>query len=53
VWKKGKTLQKRVYSVPQEIDKQVAFLKLQTMGIKVDKLTEEQRKYLASWEMGT
>jgi len=53
VWKKGKSLEKRVYSVPQEIDKQVALLKLQTVGIKVDSLTGEQRKYLASWEMGT
>ncbi|HVN23846.1 MAG TPA: adenosylhomocysteinase [Syntrophorhabdales bacterium] len=53
VWKKGKTLQKRVYSVPPEIDKQVALLKLQTEGIAIDKLTGEQRKYLASWEMGT
>jgi adenosylhomocysteinase len=53
VWKKGKTLEKKVYSVPQEIDKQVALLKLQTAGIKIDKLTAEQRKYLASWEMGT
>jgi len=53
VWKKGKTLKNKVYSVPQEIDKQVALLKLQTAGIKIDKLTAEQRKYLASWEMGT
>ena len=53
VWKKGKNLEKRVYSVPQEIDKQVALLKLQTQGIKIDTLTAEQRKYLASWEMGT
>ena len=37
----------------EEIDKQVALLKLQTAGIKIDKLTAEQRKYLASWEMGT
>jgi adenosylhomocysteinase len=53
VWKKGKNLEKRVYSVPQEIDKRVALLKLQTQGIKIDTLTAEQRKYLASWEMGT
>ncbi|HAR96628.1 MAG TPA: adenosylhomocysteinase, partial [Deltaproteobacteria bacterium] len=53
VWKQGKTLKNKVYSVPQEIDKQVALLKLQTAGIKIDKLTAEQRKYLASWEMGT
>jgi adenosylhomocysteinase len=53
MWKNGKKLQKKVYSVPDEIDKNVALLKLQAFGIKIDKLTAEQRKYLASWEMGT
>jgi adenosylhomocysteinase len=53
MWKNGKKLQKKVYSVPDEIDKQVALLKLQAFGVKIDKLTAEQRKYLASWEMGT
>jgi adenosylhomocysteinase len=53
VWKKGGSFEKRVYSVPTEIDKQVAFLKLQTRGVAIDKLTKEQRKYLSSWEMGT
>jgi adenosylhomocysteinase len=53
LWKKGKKLEKRVYSVPAEIDKQVALLKLQSEGITIDKLTEEQKQYLASWEMGT
>ena len=42
-----------VYSVPEEIDKQVARLKLDTMGIKIDALTPEQKKYLASWQEGT
>ncbi len=53
LWKKGKKLEKRVYSVPAEIDKQVALLKLQSEGITIDKLTEEQKQYLVSWEMGT
>jgi adenosylhomocysteinase len=50
---KGKKLQKQVYPVPAEIDQEIARLKLDGMGIKIDKLTKEQEKYLASWEMGT
>lgn len=46
-------LEKKVYSVPVEIDKQVARLKLEAMGIAIDKLTPEQEKYLASWTEGT
>ncbi len=42
-----------VHTVPPDIDHEVARLKLETMGIKIDELTEEQRKYLASWEEGT
>lgn len=53
MWKNGKKLQKMVYSVPKEIDEKVSLLKLQCLGIKIDKLTAEQKKYLASWEMGT
>lgn len=53
VWKKGRSLEKRVYGVPTEIDKQVALLKLETRGVSIDKLTREQKKYLSSWEMGT
>jgi adenosylhomocysteinase len=52
VSQKGK-LQNVVYNVPKEVDQWVAALKLQTMGIAIDTLTEEQRKYLDSWEMGT
>lgn len=51
--KTAKQLEKRVYSVPERIDKEVARLKLQAMGIPIDKLTAEQSKYLASWEAGT
>ncbi|MBW2101526.1 MAG: adenosylhomocysteinase [Deltaproteobacteria bacterium] len=44
---------KKVYSVPQEIDKEIALLKLRSMGVEIDTLTPEQEKYLSSWEMGT
>jgi adenosylhomocysteinase len=43
----------RVYAVPRDIDETVAELKLKSMGIKIDELTPEQKKYLATWEMGT
>ena len=46
-------LGKKVYSVPEDIDKEIARLKLKAMGISVDKLTSEQEKYLASWQEGT
>ncbi len=46
-------LEKKVYSVPKEIDNEIARLKLDSMNIKIDPLTEEQKKYLESWEMGT
>jgi adenosylhomocysteinase len=46
-------LENMVYPVPENIDKQIARLKLKELGIKIDKLTPEQKKYLASWEIGT
>jgi adenosylhomocysteinase len=46
-------LKTKVYPVPEEIDKQVARLKLESMGVSIDTLTPEQKKYLASWEQGT
>ena len=46
-------LEKRVYDVPVEIDREIARLKLESMGVSIDKLTPEQEKYLASWESGT
>ena len=46
-------LEPRVYSVPEDIDKQVARLKLNSMGIEIDTLTPEQKKYLTSWQEGT
>jgi adenosylhomocysteinase len=47
------TLDRKVYPVPEEIDKEIARLKLETMGVSIDKLTEEQAKYLESWDEGT
>ncbi|MBN1884043.1 MAG: adenosylhomocysteinase [Candidatus Krumholzibacteriota bacterium] len=46
-------LEKRVYPVPVEIDREIARIKLESMGCSVEKLTEKQKKYLASWEHGT
>lgn len=51
--KNAKKLEKRVYSVPENIDKEIAKLKLKAMGLKIDILTAEQKKYLQSWEIGT
>jgi adenosylhomocysteinase len=51
--KNYKNLQKEVYKVPQRIDENVAKLKLKAMGVKIDKLTKEQKEYLASWQLGT
>jgi len=53
IFKHGGKLERKVYRVPEEIDKEIARLKLLSMGVKIDVLTEEQKKYLASWEMGT
>jgi len=51
--KNARKLEKKVYIVPTEIDVEVSQLKLASLGIKIDTLTAEQKKYLASWEMGT
>jgi adenosylhomocysteinase len=51
--KNYKKLKKQVYSVPENIDKKVALLKLKAIGINIDQLTKEQKKYLGSWEIGT
>ena len=47
------TLERKVYDVPKDIDDEIARLKLETMGIAIDTLTEEQARYLASWDEGT
>jgi adenosylhomocysteinase len=49
----GKELEKKVYAIPLDIDREIARLKLAAMGVQVDQLTPEQQKYLASWEEGT
>ncbi|UCD72464.1 MAG: adenosylhomocysteinase [Syntrophobacterales bacterium] len=49
----GRSLEKRVYRVPVDIDRAVAQMKLESMGVRIDQLTEEQQRYLASWEKGT
>jgi len=46
-------MEKKVYTLPPEIDREIALLKLKTMGIEIDELTEEQKKYLNSWGEGT
>ncbi|MDD5290533.1 MAG: adenosylhomocysteinase [Patescibacteria group bacterium] len=51
--KNSKHLEKKVYKVPEEIEIKVAKLKLKSMGITIDQLTGEQKKYLVSWNMGT
>jgi adenosylhomocysteinase len=51
--KNAAKLEKKVYSVPEDIDKEIARLKLAAMGVKIDDLTAEQVKYLGSWEEGT
>ncbi len=51
--KNHKSLEKKVYPVPEELDKRVAKMKLESMGIKIDRLTPQQEEYLASWSEGT
>jgi adenosylhomocysteinase len=49
----ARKLEKRVYPVPSQIDREIAKLKLESMGVEIDILTPEQEKYLSSWEIGT
>ncbi len=51
--KHGRSLKNQVYPVPAAIDKEIARLKLAAMGVAIDRLTKEQEKYLASWDIGT
>jgi adenosylhomocysteinase len=53
IMKHKSSLEKKVYIIPEEIDSQIAKIKLETMGYAIDELTEEQKKYLASWQEGT
>jgi len=52
-YKNGKPLEKRVYDIPKEQDEEVARLKLQTMGISIDRLTKQQEEYIRSYSVGT
>lgn len=51
--KHGDKLEKKVYKLPDEIDRDIAIRKLKVMGVEIDELTPEQRQYLSSWEWGT
>lgn len=51
--KQGSALEKKVYPVPEEIDREIARLKLAATGLEIDTLTPEQEEYLTSWEAGT
>ena len=51
--KNYKTLEKTVHRVPDDLDKRVAKLKLESVGVKIDRLTPEQEEYLAGWSEGT
>jgi adenosylhomocysteinase len=51
--KNARTLEKRVYGVPAEVDREIARLKLVSMGIKIEGMTEEQEIYQRSWQEGT
>ncbi|RKY76634.1 adenosylhomocysteinase [candidate division KSB1 bacterium] len=53
VVKEKDSLKPRVYNVPEDIENWVATLKLESMGVSIDELTEEQKEYLASWKIGT
>jgi len=53
VVKNHKKLERKVYTLPDKVDQEIARIKLQSMGTTIDKLTADQKKYLASWEMGT
>ena len=53
VAKNYKKLEKKVYPVPEAIDRMIARLKLKALGVEIDTLTAEQKKYLSSWELGT
>lgn len=53
LYRQNQKLQAKVYPVPREIDEDIARMKLKSMGIKIDKLTAEQEKYLSAWDEGT
>jgi adenosylhomocysteinase len=46
-------MENKVYTIPEEVDREIARLKLESMGIEIDTLTIDQERYLTSWEEGT
>ena len=53
LFRKSDSLGKKVYAVPEKIDKEIARMKLKTLGVRIDRLTAEQKKYLTGWQEGT
>ncbi len=53
LYQQNQKMQAKVYAVPREIDEEIARMKLESMGIKIDRLTAEQKKYLTAWDEGT
>jgi len=53
MWENRSQLEKRVHSLPQKLDQEIAILKLKSEGVQIDKLTKEQKDYLDSWKEGT
>lgn len=53
LWNNSEKLKNKVYSLPIKLDEQIAYLKLKSEGVSIDKLTKEQKKYLSSWKEGT
>jgi len=53
LYRNGNKLENKVYAVPEDIDSEIAVMKLKTLGVKIDTLTLEQKKYLADWKEGT
>ena len=53
LWRQGADLERGVHRVPEAIDREIASLKLSAMGVEIDRLTDEQRRYLTSWDQGT
>ncbi len=53
ILKNADQLENKVYTIPEEVDREIARMKLEGMGIEIDTLTEEQQRYLSSWEEGT
>lgn len=53
MWKNKGKFENKVYSLPANVDQEIAALKLKSEGVEIDKLTAEQKEYLNSWKEGT